>query len=142
MLRKEKLGEPGELKDAPESKAWNERQLGVDGKLLMLPETVRMFRRHSLFRSDILPTEIESFIYYNWPSMSRGLGPDIYQRFVAWESILAFLGVAKRYFNFRTKVTAYLARGSFPVYILHQSILVAVAYYVVKLCPIPAAQYF
>ena len=98
--------------------------------------------RWPLFIVAVLLNVSQIVIYYNIPSMSRGLGADIYQRFVAWESILAFLGMAKRYFNFRTKATAYLAKGSFPIYVFHQSILIAVAYYVVKLCPIPAAQYF
>lgn len=98
--------------------------------------------RWPLFIVAVLLNASLIFIYYNFPSMSRGLGADIYQRFIAWESILAFLGMAKKYFNFRTKGTAYLAQGSFPIYILHQSILVATAYYVVKLCPVPAAQYF
>ncbi len=98
--------------------------------------------RWPLFIAAVLLNASLIFIYYNFPLMSRGLGADIYQRFIAWESILAFLGMAKRYFNFRTKATAYLAQGSFPIYIFHQSILVATAYYVVKLCPIPVAQYF
>lgn len=98
--------------------------------------------RWPLFMAAVLLNASLIFIYYNFPSMSRGLGADIYQRFIAWESILAFLGMAKKYFNFRTKVTAYLAQGSFPIYVLHQSILVAAAYYAVKLCPVPMAQYF
>lgn len=98
--------------------------------------------RWPLFIVAVLLNASLIFIYYNFPFMSRGLGADIYQRFIAWESILAFLGMAKKHFNFRTKVTAYLAQGSFPIYVLHQSILVAAAYYAVKLCPVPMAQYF
>lgn len=98
--------------------------------------------RLPLFAAAVLMNASLILICYKMPPFSHGIGAGIYQRFIAWESILAFLGMAKRHFNFRTKATAYLAKGSFPIYVFHQSILVATAYYAVNLCPIPAAQYF
>ena len=51
-------------------------------------------------------------------------------RLCGWIGILAILGTGKRYLNQNNKFTRYCSKASFPVYILHQSILVMVAYYV------------
>lgn len=69
-----------------------------------------------------------------------GISADAFQRLVGWVCILAFLGMAKRYFNYRTKGTAYLAKGCFPIYVIHQTALVAVAFYVFQFTSVPAVQ--
>ncbi len=46
-----------------------------------------------------------------------------------WISCLALLGLGKHYLNFTNRITVYLSKASFPVYIFHQSWLVAIAYY-------------
>ncbi|MBQ9887319.1 MAG: acyltransferase family protein [Lachnospiraceae bacterium] len=56
---------------------------------------------------------------------------DLWINFVGWLSILVLLVTGKKYFNKRTSFTDYFNRASYPIYILHQSILVALAYYVV-----------
>ncbi|WP_030159769.1 acyltransferase [Glycomyces sp. NRRL B-16210] len=59
-----------------------------------------------------------------------------------WVTLLAMLGYGKRYFNVHSKFTAYFNPAAFPVYIVHQTILVAVAFYVVGVIdhgPIPYA---
>lgn len=50
---------------------------------------------------------------------------------VGWLGILAFIGLARHKLNFTNKALSCLSTSSFPVYILHQSLLIAVAYYVV-----------
>lgn len=55
----------------------------------------------------------------------------------AWLMILALIGVAQAYCNKPGKILAYCNSASFPVYILHQSVMMAVAFYVVPL-PLPA----
>ena len=50
-----------------------------------------------------------------------------------WISSLALLGLGKHYLNRSNAVTIYLSQASFPVYILHQSWLVAAAYYVFQI---------
>ena len=50
-----------------------------------------------------------------------------------WFCILAFLGLAKKYLNFSNKITEYLSESSFSIYVFHQSVLIAVAYYVFKI---------
>ena len=47
-----------------------------------------------------------------------------------WFGILAILGIGKHSLNFSDKLTNYLATGSFPIYIIYQTVLVVIAYYV------------
>lgn len=58
---------------------------------------------------------------------------DLWINFIGWISILVFLILGRKYLNRRTKFTEYFNRASYPLYILHQSILVVLAYYVVKI---------
>lgn len=58
---------------------------------------------------------------------------DLWVNFIGWLSILVLLVVGKRFFNKRTGFTEYFNKASYPIYILHQSILVVFAYYVVQI---------
>ncbi len=89
--------------------------------------------------ASVLLTAFGFFLHYNRSLYPSVLG-DCYQRLVMWVCILALLGLAKHSFDFRTKATAYLAKACFPVYIFHQSILVAVAYFVFQFTSAPAVQ--
>ena len=55
--------------------------------------------------------------------------------FTGWTGILAILGLGKRFLEIDNKVTRYFAEGSFPIYIFHQTALVAAAFYVLQLTP-------
>ncbi len=55
----------------------------------------------------------------------------------AWLMILALIGLAQAYCNKPGKALNYCNGASFPVYILHQSVMMAVAFYVVA-WPLPA----
>lgn len=57
---------------------------------------------------------------------------DLWINFIGWISILALLILGKKFFNVRTRFTDFFQKISYQVYILHQSILVALAYYVVQ----------
>ncbi len=57
---------------------------------------------------------------------------DLWVNAIGWLSILVLLVVGKRFLNKRTGFTEYFNQASYPIYILHQSILVAFAYYVVQ----------
>lgn len=61
---------------------------------------------------------------------------DLWIHFIGWVSILALLLFGKKYWNKRTAFTDYWNRASYPVYILHQSILVALAYFVTQICDV------
>lgn len=54
---------------------------------------------------------------------------DALVNFVAWIGSCALISFAMKYLNKRTRLLDYFNKASFPIYILHQSILVAVAYY-------------
>ncbi|MFB9659958.1 acyltransferase [Glycomyces mayteni] len=51
---------------------------------------------------------------------------------VYWAVLLAFLGYGRRHLNRPNAFITYLTRASFPVYIVHQTYLVAAAYYVFR----------
>lgn len=73
-----------------------------------------------------------SFSYYG----------DLWVNFIGWISILVLLVVAKRFLNKRTGFTEYFNQASYPIYILHQSILVALAYYVLQASDVLLVQVF
>ena len=76
----------------------------------------------------IIATITSVFMYYTLSYYG-----DLWVNFVGWISILVLLVLGKKHFNRRTDFTEYFNQASYPVYILHQSILVVLAYYVVRL---------
>ena len=52
---------------------------------------------------------------------------------VAWSVILAFLGFGMRYLNVNKPVLKYASEAVLPFYILHQTVLLCVGYFVVQL---------
>lgn len=67
---------------------------------------------------------------------------DLWVNFIGWISILVLLVAGKMFLNKRTAFTEYFNKASYPIYILHQSILVALAYYVVQINDILLVQVF
>lgn len=59
---------------------------------------------------------------------------DLWVSYIGWNTILVWLVLGRRLLNRRMALTDYLNRASYPIYILHQTILVALAYYVVQGC--------
>lgn len=59
---------------------------------------------------------------------------DLWVSFIGWLSILVLLAFGKKFLNKKTGFTSYFNATSFSIYILHQSILVALAYYVLQWC--------
>lgn len=57
---------------------------------------------------------------------------DLWVNFVGWSGILVLLVIGRKFWNQKTVFTEYFRKASYPIYILHQSILVSLAYYVVK----------
>ncbi|OPX63755.1 MULTISPECIES: acyltransferase family protein [unclassified Methanoregula] len=58
-----------------------------------------------------------------------------------WTGVLAFMGAGRHYLDTGTPLTARMHAASYPVYILHQALLVAVAYYLLMTGIPPALQY-
>lgn len=55
-----------------------------------------------------------------------------YRYLAGWLMILALLGIGQLYLDFSTKATKYMASNSFNIYFVHQTIMVALGYYVLK----------
>lgn len=76
----------------------------------------------------IAGTLILEILYYRYSYYG-----DLWVNFIGWISVLTLLAAGKKFFNRRTKFTEYFNKASYPIYLLHQSILVVLAYYVVEL---------
>ena len=61
--------------------------------------------------------------------------------FVPWFFILALLAYGRRLLNFTNRFLRYFAEGAYPIYILHQTILMAIAFFVVQWSLGVAAKY-
>lgn len=58
---------------------------------------------------------------------------DLWVNFIGWISILVFLIAGNRFLDKQTGFTKYFNKASYPIYILHQSVLVVLAYYIMLL---------
>jgi glucans biosynthesis protein C len=58
-----------------------------------------------------------------------------------WTGVLALMGAGRHLIDTTSNITTYLGAASYPVYIIHQAVLVAIAYYVLMLAIPPALQY-
>lgn len=59
---------------------------------------------------------------------------DLAVNFIGWMGILTLLAFGKKYLDHKTVFTEYFNRKSFAIYVLHQSILVAIGYYILTVC--------
>jgi glucan biosynthesis protein C len=55
-----------------------------------------------------------------------------YKGIATWLLLIAFLGFGRKYLNFTNKVLKYASESAYPFYILHQTVIVLVGYYVVQ----------
>lgn len=53
---------------------------------------------------------------------------DAWVNFLGWLTVLVLLALGRKFLDRRMWVTGYLNQASYPIYLLHQTILVAVAY--------------
>ncbi|MDP3563489.1 MAG: acyltransferase family protein, partial [Methanoregula sp.] len=58
-----------------------------------------------------------------------------------WSGVLALMGAGRHLCDRTNPFAAYMGAASYPVYIIHQAVLVAIAYYVVLLAIPPALQF-
>lgn len=65
--------------------------------------------------------------YYKWAFYG-----DLAVNVVCWLGVLTLLVLGKKYLNKERAFTKYFRKASFPVYVMHQSVLVALGYYVLK----------
>lgn len=96
--------------------------------------------RIPLFVLALASIAIKLTLYFAF-HVRTGLPSDLLDGLVMWLCILGFYAMARRYLNTATALTQWLTRASFPLYILHQSVLVSVAFYVVTYVPSILLQY-
>jgi glucan biosynthesis protein C len=51
---------------------------------------------------------------------------------IAWCCLIALLGYGRRFLNFANKFLAYFGEAGYPLYIIHQTVIVIIGYYVVQ----------
>ncbi len=77
----------------------------------------------------IIGTIVLVTLYYNYSYYG-----DLWINYIGWNTILVLMVLGRKFFNKRTRFTEYFNKASYPIYILHQTVLVVFAYYVVQLC--------
>lgn len=68
---------------------------------------------------------------YCFKNMRNELGAGLFV-FFGWMGILFFLGIGQTAFNFQGKISTYFSKASFPIYIVHQAVLVVIGFFVLK----------
>lgn len=58
---------------------------------------------------------------------------DVLRSLAVWATMLGFVGLAQRYWNTRSRLWRYSAEAAYPFYILHQTVILLLAYLVVQL---------
>ncbi|MGV0023607.1 acyltransferase family protein [Phormidesmis priestleyi] len=69
------------------------------------------------------------------PERSYSLGYVLYQMFRglhSWCWVIALLALGQGYLCFNNRLLAYLNQASYPIFLLHQSVLVAISFYVIQ----------
>lgn len=93
-------------------------------KITLVMAVAFMSLLFSLWASNILPNRGYSLEYVLY-QMFRGVN--------SWFWVVALLGLGRRYLNFNNKLLQYANEAAYPCYILHQTIVVAIAFYAVHL---------
>jgi glucan biosynthesis protein C len=68
----------------------------------------------------------------NIPEWADGVMDAYRNGFVPWFFILALLAYGRRLLNFTNRFLKYFTEGAYPIYILHQTIIVVIAFFVVQ----------
>ena len=59
-----------------------------------------------------------------------------------WMVLMAFLGYGRRYLSFENPLLRWARDASYPIYILHQTVIIAIGYFVVQQAWAPWAKYW
>ncbi|MFY0599449.1 MAG: acyltransferase family protein [Cyclobacteriaceae bacterium] len=71
-------------------------------------------------------------IWENWIEKPQSYIFIAFVNFNSWMWVFAFLGYGKMYLNRKSKLLDYANSAVYPFYILHQTVIVIIAYYVVR----------
>jgi glucan biosynthesis protein C len=95
--------------------------------------------RHKAVAFILGPAVLVAIAYFKvtaWPKgipdWSLSLLSDYGEAFIPWFCLIALLGYGKQFLNFSNKFLKYTAEASYPIYILHQTVIVMIGFYVVQ----------
>ena len=71
----------------------------------------------------------ESFPDPSWQRACLG----VIEVSATWLALMGILGFGKRFLDRTSRAQKYLAEGSYPIYILHQTVIVIIGFYVIRL---------
>lgn len=85
---------------------------------------------------------IAAFAAFEWGVIERDTPADaLVANVFTWFALMAFLGYGRRYLSFSNSVLRWSRDASYPVYILHQTIIIACGYYIIQQPWSPWAKY-
>ncbi|HYR10305.1 MAG TPA: acyltransferase [Longimicrobium sp.] len=67
-----------------------------------------------------------------WGYNAGNAALQLLQGFNAWFWVLAILGFGRRHLSFRNRLLDYAGEGIYPFYLLHQTVIVVIAFYVIR----------
>jgi peptidoglycan/LPS O-acetylase OafA/YrhL len=70
------------------------------------------------------------------------VGDGVLANVFTWASLLAFLGYGRRYLSFDNRLLRWARDASYPIYILHQTVIIVIAYFVIQRAWNPGAKYW
>jgi peptidoglycan/LPS O-acetylase OafA/YrhL len=99
-------------------------------------EAIGRHKTVALILGPVLWIFIAYFSVTGWPEfMPQWFGPflNVYaDGFAPWFFMVALLGYGQQFLNFTNRFLKYFAEASYPVYILHQTVIVVIGFYVVQ----------
>lgn len=96
-----------------------DKHLGIANLLAIVCMTVFL----SLWQTDLIPDRAYSVNYVLYQCF-RGCN--------SWFWVLMILGLGRKFLNTNSRLLSYAHEAAYPVYLLHQTILVTIAFYVIR----------
>jgi len=96
-----------------------DKHLGIATTLSIICMTVFL----SLWQTDLIPDRAYSANYVLYQCF-RGCN--------SWFWVLMLLGLGRKFLNINSRLLSYANEAAYPVYLLHQTVLVAISFYVVR----------
>lgn len=93
-------------------------------------EVIRRLEKYRLFLTALFAIVTFALVVLYYKFSYYG---DLWVNFIGWISILVLFIEGKKFLNSKTGFTEYFNKASYPIYILHQTILIVLAYYFVKI---------
>jgi len=68
----------------------------------------------------------------NMPAWVESITSEYRNAFVPWFFILSLVAYGRRFLNFSNRFLRYFAEGAYPIYILHNTVIIIIAFFVVQ----------